>query len=115
MDGVIEKEVIEGIARVVWCPNRQAELAVERCVAFIKSGREDCLRCPYQIKAQYASLRIRDRIKPQARDQDQYYYRRKVFKDPPPPPAPRGRPRKTEAGSQKVNPPLANISEGQED
>jgi len=77
---VIAKEVIEGITRIIWCPNRQGDLAVERCVSFVKSGREDCLECSYRIKAQYNSLRIRRRIKPQDRELNRYYNRRKVFR-----------------------------------
>jgi len=103
MDKVIETEVIEGIIRVVWCPSKKGELAVEKCVAFIKQGREDCLQCEYRIKAQYSSLRIRDRIKPQDRGSERYYKRRKIFGDPPPP-APRGRPRKV---TPDDDPPLA--------
>jgi len=80
MDKVIEMEVVEGITRVVWCPSRQGKLAVERCVAYIKQDREDCLRCDYRAKAQYNSLRIRGRIKPQDRELDRYYKRRKVLR-----------------------------------
>lgn len=79
MDKVVEVEIVEGIVRVIWCPSMQSELTVERCVSFIKSGREDCLQCSYQFKAQYSSLRIRERIKPKDRGSERYYKRRKVF------------------------------------
>ena len=106
VDKVIEREIVEGIIRVIWCPIRQTDLAVERCATFINEGREDCLQCGYQIKAQYNSLRIRDRIKLKDRGSGGHYKRRKIFGDPLPP-APRGRPRKTKPDD---DPPLADFS-----
>lgn len=105
MDKVVEIEIIEGIVRVIWCPSRQGELTVERCVSFIKSGREDCLQCSYRFKAQYSSLRIRERIKPGDRSLNRHYKRRKVFGGRPPP-AITGRPRE----GPNDDPPLPDIS-----